>query len=75
MELVELEEHEGSKPLGCRIENLMEIRSGCTAVNFWVNVTHIDRELFSLPYLHPSHAGSPQFPLCIQRLSVKTLLD
>ena len=42
MELVELEEHEGSKPLGCRIENLMEIRSGCTAVNFWVNVAHTD---------------------------------
>ena len=42
MELVELEEHEGSKPLGCRIENLMEIRSGYTAVNFWVNVAHTD---------------------------------
>ena len=29
-------------PLWCRMENLMETRSGCTAMNFWVYVTHTD---------------------------------
>ena len=29
-------------PFGCRIENLMEIRSGCTAMTFWVHVAHTD---------------------------------
>ena len=34
---------------GCRMEDLIEISSGCTAVNFWVYVAHTDWELFSLP--------------------------
>ena len=36
-------------PFECRMENLMETRSGCTAMNFWVNVAHTDWGLFSLP--------------------------
>ena len=79
MELVGLEEHEGSKPSWgsplVRMETLMEISSGCPAMNFWVNVAHTDWELFSLPWLHPTHACGPWFPLCIQRLNVKTPLD
>ena len=35
-------------PFGCRMENLMETRSGCTAMNFWFYVTHTDWELISL---------------------------
>ena len=36
-------------PFGCRMENLMEIRSGCSAMYFWVYVTHTDWELISFP--------------------------
>ena len=25
-------------PFGCRMETLMETRSGCTSVNFWMHV-------------------------------------
>ena len=35
-------------PFGCRMENLMETRSGCIAMNFWFYVTHTDWELISL---------------------------
>lgn len=36
----------GNKPawgsLECRMENLMEMSSECTAMNFWVHVAHTD---------------------------------